>query len=201
MGINLGGLGFLTATPLEGMDAALAQVWAGAYSEEPRSMLEASISTGPAINRQIALNEFVIGRGPVPRLIELEIRVDDSVLTRYRSDGVIVSSPTGSTAYSLAAGGAIVCPNAEVFTITPICPHTLSNRSVIVNLDAEIQVRVLSPRIEIFLSADGQVQIPLAPGDAVRFRRSPLGIRLLRLAGSSFFETLRQKLNWSGSPV
>ena len=105
----------------------------------------------------------------------------------------------GSTAYSLAAGGAIVSPNAEVFTLTPICPHTLSNRSVIVNLNSVVQVKVLSQRVETVLSADGQVQTQLAAGDTVTIRRSQRTVRLVHLAGNSFFETLRQKLHWSGS--
>jgi NAD+ kinase len=134
-------------------------------------------------------------------LIELEVGVDDAVLTRYRCDGLIVSSPTGSTAYSLGAGGAIVSPNAEVFTLTPICPHTLSNRSVILNLNAVVQVKVLSQRVETVLSADGQIPTQLAAGDTVTVRRSERAVQLLRLAGSSFFETLRQKLHWSGSNV
>jgi len=135
----------------------------------------------------------------VPRLIELEVSVDDAMLTRYRGDGLIISSPTGSTAYSLAAGGAIVCPNAEVFTLTPICPHTLSNRSVIVSLDSVVEAKVLSPRVEAVLSADGQVQVQLAGGDKVIVRRSRRTVKLARLIGGSFFETLRQKLRWSGS--
>jgi NAD+ kinase len=127
--------------------------------------------------------------------------VDEAVLTRYRCDGLIVSSPTGSTAYSLAAGGAIVSPNAEVFTLTPICPHTLSNRSVIVSLNSVVQVKVISQRVETILSADGQEQTQLAAGDTVTIRRSQRTVRLVRLAGNSFFETLRHKLHWSGSTV
>jgi NAD+ kinase len=127
--------------------------------------------------------------------------VDNQVLTCYHCDGLIVSSPTGSTAYSLAAGGAVVCPTADVFTLTPICPHTLSNRSVIVSLNSVVQVRVMSHKLETILTADGQVQTPLAAGDVVTIRRSRRAVRLLHLAGSSFFDTLRQKLNWSGSHV
>jgi NAD+ kinase len=134
-------------------------------------------------------------------MIELEVRVDGEVLTRYRCDGLIVSSPTGSTAYSLSAGGAVVSPAAEVFALTPICPHTLSNRSVILSLDCNIQVKVLSEKLETVLTADGQVQTELAAGDVVTIRRSQHQIRLLHPANSSFFETLRRKLNWSGSNI
>jgi len=201
LGINVGGLGFLTAVSSEQLPGALASIWSADYIVEPRSLIEA---TGQAQNRPIqqsALNDFVISRGTVPRLIELEVSVDDAVLTRYRCDGLIVSSPTGSTAYSLAAGGAIVSPNAEIFALTPICPHTLSNRSVIVSLNSVVRARILSRRVETILSADGQVQTQLSAGDSVEIRRSQRCVRLLRLAGTSFFETLRQKLHWSGSNV
>lgn len=201
LGLNVGGLGFLTAASSEHLPQALGAVWAGDFTVESRSLIEADIHAHGKRAQQSALNDFVVSRGAVPRLIELEVRVDDAVLTRYRCDGLIISSPTGSTAYSLAAGGAVVCPTAEVFTLTPICPHTLSNRSVIVSLSSVVQVRVLSRRLEIILSADGQVQTELGAGDLVTVRRSGRAVNLVRLAGSSFFETLRQKLNWSGSTV
>ncbi|MGE3309372.1 MAG: NAD(+)/NADH kinase, partial [Limisphaerales bacterium] len=135
----------------------------------------------------------------VSRMIELEVAVDGEELTRYRCDGLIVSSPTGSTAYSLAAGGAIVSPSAQVFTLTPICPLTLSNRSVIVDLDSSVVVRVATGKLKTHLTADGQVAVDLRVGDEVTIRRAPEEVRLLRLGGSSFFRTLRQKLHWSGS--
>ncbi len=199
LGINVGGLGFLTAASSQDLAPALEDVWSGRFVVEPRSLIEATgESQGKAVH-QIALNDFVISRGTVPRLIELEVSVDDAVLTRYRGDGLILSSPTGSTAYSLAAGGAIVCPSAEVFALTPICPHTLSNRSVIVSLNSAVEVKILSPRVEAVLSADGQVQVHLGGGDRVSVRRSQRTVKLVRLIGGSFFETLRQKLHWSGS--
>jgi len=150
---------------------------------------------------ETALNDFVISRGAAPRLIDLEVTVNQEALTRYRCDGLIVCTPTGSTAYSLSAGGAVVSPTADVFTLTPICPHTLSNRSVVVGLDSTVRVKVLSRRVETVLTADGQKMIPLATDDLVTIQRSRHSIRLLHLAGSSFFETLRRKLNWSGSNV
>jgi NAD+ kinase len=149
--------------------------------------------------RQIALNDFVISRGLVSRLIELEVQVDDRVLTRYRCDGLIVSSPTGSTAYSLSAGGAVVFPDAEVLTITPICPHTLSNRSIIVSLDSVIRVKVVSVRPETTLTADGQGLGAIAAGDTVTLRRSRYEVRFVQLRDHSFAKTLRRKLHWSGS--
>lgn len=199
LGVNAGGLGFLTALPAGNLPKLLPHLWRNEFELESRPLIEAS---GEGLGRPVslvALNDLVISRGSAPRLIELDVKVNGEALTRYRCDGLIVCSPTGSTAYSLAAGGAIVSPTAQVLTLTPICPHTLSNRSVIVGLDSTIEVTVLSQKLEVFLSSDGQVQVPLGFGDRIRIRQSPHAIRLIRLPGTSFFATLRQKLNWSGS--
>jgi NAD+ kinase len=134
-------------------------------------------------------------------MIELDVAVDAQKLIRYRCDGLIVASPTGSTAYSLSAGGVIVSPEAEVFTLTPICPHALSNRSVIVSLNSIIEVRVLTEKLETILTADGQVQAELQVGDVISLRRSRQRVRLIRLPGTSFFDTLRRKFKWTGSNV
>jgi NAD+ kinase len=201
LGIKVGGLGFLTAVSSSRLPLALQKVWAGEFRVETRPLIEAIGSAQGKPVTQLALNDFVISRGTVSRMIELEVRVDGEVLICYRCDGLIISSPTGSTAYSLAAGGAIVSPNADVFAVTPICPHTLSNRSVIVSLGSTVQVRPVSKKLETLLTADGQVQTALSAGDVVAFRRSARSVRLLRLDGGSFFETLRQKLHWSGSTV
>ncbi len=201
LGINLGSLGFLTAVPSKQLAASLEKVMAGEFSIDSRPLMEATSHVMGRPLTQAALNDFVISRGAGSRMIELEVRVDDELLTRYRCDGLIVSSPTGSTAYSLSAGGAIVSPAAEVFTLTPICPHTLSNRSVIVSLNSTITVRALAPRPETLLAADGQVETKLNEGDEVIIKRSNRELRLLKLKHQSFFRTLRQKLNWSGSNV
>lgn len=201
IGINAGALGFLTDVQAHQLPLALKQIWAGEAVLEPRSLIEATGRRAGEIYHETALNDFVISRAAAPRLVELEVTIDGMTLTRYRCDGLIVCTPTGSTAYSLSAGGAIVSPTADVFTLTPICPHTLSNRSVIVGLDATIQVKVLSQRVETQLTADGQKMIPLSFGEVVTIRRSQRSIRLLHLAGSTFFDTLRRKLNWSGSSV
>ena len=201
LGINIGGLGFLTAAPGAQLDEALDLVFRDEYELDIRDLIRAEgTASGHPIN-QLALNDFVISRGADARLIELEVKVDGETLTRYRSDGLVICTPTGSTAYSLAAGGAVVSPNAQALTITPVCPHTLSNRSVIVNMDSIIEVTNLSERLEVFLSADGQVQLPLTTNDIVHIRCAGEKIRLVRLPGSSFFNTLRKKLNWSGSSI
>ncbi|HEY1170201.1 MAG TPA: NAD(+)/NADH kinase [Verrucomicrobiae bacterium] len=201
LGINVGSLGFLTAVSSKNVKEAFTMVWAGEFDLDPRWLVEAHGEIEGKEFVQCALNDFVISRGAASRMIELEVRVDDEMLTRYRCDGLILSSSTGSTAYSLSAGGAIVSPAAEVFTITPICPHTLSNRSVILSLRSIISVRVLNEKPETLIAADGQVEMPLKAGDLIVFRRSRHRFNLVRLKGSSFFKTLRQKLSWSGSNV
>lgn len=201
LGVNLGGLGFLTAISAGQLAKELLSVWQGKFTIETRPLIEVGGSLSGRPVAIAALNDFVVSRGAGSRLIELEVTVDGEELTRYRCDGLIVSSPTGSTAYSLAAGGAIVSPRAEVFTITPICPHTLSNRSVVVSLHSTIGIRAPSGKIETLLSADGEVVAPLVAGESVAIRRSARSVRLVHLPGDSFFRTLRLKLNWSGSNV
>jgi len=138
------------------------------------------------------LNDIVVSRGISPRLIELDVKVNGDPLTRYRCDGLIVSSPTGSTAYSLAAGGAVAFPTADVMALTPICPHTLSNRSLIVPLSATIEITIVSGKPATILSADGQVVSELTATDKIIVRRSARAVHLMQLSGSSFCSTLRQ---------
>jgi NAD+ kinase len=201
LGVNTGHLGFLTGVPGSKLAEVIQKVIAGKFTCEERALLEATVQCGSSQMTQIALNDFVIGRGLTSRLIELEVKVNDELLTRYRCDGFVASSPTGSTAYSLAAGGAIVSPDAEVLILTPICPHTLSIRPVVVNLDATVQVKLMSSRLIATLAADGQQQTELSSGDSVTIRRSSRTARLLRPDGTSFFETLRHKFGWSGSNI
>jgi len=201
LGVNVGGLGFLTATSSATLPRAIQQLLQGRYHVEKRSTIEARFGKATAPVREIALNDFVISRGATSRLIELEVAVDGRSLTRYRCDGLIVSSPTGSTAYSLAAGGAIVTPNSQVITLTPICPHTLSNRSLIISHRSTVAVTVLNEKPETILTADGQVQYPLTAGQVIRIGNGSNSVQLVRLDGGSFFDTLRRKLQWSGSNV
>jgi NAD+ kinase len=201
LGINMGRLGFLTAVSSRHLAPALEKVWHGDFVVETRPLIEA---TGDSQGRPIrlsALNDIVITRGAVSRLIELEVSVNGKALTCYRGDGLIVSSPTGSTAYSLSAGGPIISPSAEVFAITPICAHALSNRAVIVGLDSVVCVKLLSKEMQTIVTADGQIQAALTAGQTVRIRRSRNLARLLHPGESSFFDTVRQKLHWRGSSV
>ena len=199
LGINIGALGFLTDVTSSELPNALKRLWKGDFTVESRALIEASSETLDRRFRSIALNEFVISRRMVSRLIELEVSVDGQKLTRYRGDGLIVSSPTGTTAYSLGAGGPVVYPTAEVLTLIPICAQALSSQPVIVNLNATVSVKVISHQPQTILSADGQSESQLNAGDVVTIRRSRNSARLAHLTGSSFFETLRCKLNWSGS--
>ncbi len=201
LGVNIGGLGFLTAVPSANLAQALKLVWNGKFTFESRSLVQATGSCKGHWIDCMALNDIVIGRGIATRLIELEVSVNGDLLTRYRCDGLIVSSPTGSTAYSLAAGGAVVFPTAEVFVITPICAHTLSNRPLILPLTATVEVKVLSPKPATMLSADGEVVSDLATGDTITICRGRRTVRLMHLAGSSFCETLRSKLHWRGASL
>lgn len=199
LGINLGGLGFLTGVTSTHLPRALQHVWKGLFTFELRTLIEAHAQCRGKIVQQTALNDLVISRGTASRLIELHVSVDDEALTRYRCDGLIISSPTGSTAYSLAAGGAVVFPTAEVLQLTPICPHTLSNRSMILPLASRICVNVINSKPSTLLSADGQLVTELSGGDRITICRCRRPVRLLHLEGSSFFETLRVKLHWRGA--
>ena len=199
LGINIGGLGFLTAVSSANLQRALQRVWKGEFKFESRALLEARALCGGKNLVQTALNDLVISRGIASRLIELHVSVDGEALTRYRCDGLIVSSPTGSTAYSLAAGGSVVFPTAEVFQVTPICPHTLSNRSLILPLDSTIRIKIINRKPATILSADGQVVVELCAGDEIKIRRGKQAVRIMHLEGSSFFESLRVKLHWRGA--
>ena len=201
LGVNIGGLGFLTGVPSDELASALKRVWKGEFTFERRILIQATGRCKARLIDQSALNDLVISRGIASRLIELEVRIDEDPLTSYRCDGLIVSSPTGSTAYSLAAGGAVVFPTADVLEITPICPHTLSNRSLILPMTSKIEVKVISPKPATILSADGQVVSELSTGDTLTIRRSRRSVRLMHLAGSSFCDTLRHKLHWRGASL
>jgi NAD+ kinase len=199
LGVNIGGLGFLTAVPSDEMTRALARVWRGEFKYESRVLIEVGGRCQGRRVHETALNDIVVSRGGISRLIKLDVSVDGEPVTRYHGDGLIISSPTGSTAYSLAAGGAIVLPTAEVFALTPICPHTLSNRPLILPLASTIRVKAISSPPATILSADGQFIAELGAGDEVTIRRSRGTVRLMHLADSSFLEALRRKLHWRGA--
>jgi NAD+ kinase len=199
LGVNIGGLGFLTAVPSDEMTRALARVWRSEFKYESRVLIEVGGRCQGRRIHETALNDIVVSRGAISRLIKLDVSVDGELVARYHGDGLIISSPTGSTAYSLAAGGPIVLPTAEVFALTPICPHTLSNRPLILPLTSTIRVKAISSPPATFLSADGQFVAELVADDEVMIRRSRDAVRLMHLADSSFLKALRRKLHWRGA--
>jgi len=155
LGVNIGGLGFLTGVPSDELSGALKCIWNGEFRYESRALIEASGRCNGKNILETGLNDIVVSRGAVSRLIGLDVSVDGELITRYRCDGLIISSPTGSTAYSLSAGGAVVLPTAEVFAMTPICPHALSNRSIILPLSSKIRVKAMSPLPSTIVSVQG----------------------------------------------
>lgn len=210
LSVNLGTLGFLTTILQKDLAAAIEKLQRGQYRVVERVMLEADVVRGgKVLSRHRALNDVVITRGAFSRLVRIEVTVDGELLTTYTCDGLIVSTPTGSTAYSLSAGGPIISLNAPAFVITPICPHTLSNRSVIVGQESRIRATLLpqpvragsKEQIRCVVTVDGQEAVHLRPLEAVEARCSPHRFRMIALPGHSYFEVLRHKLNWSGSNI
>jgi NAD+ kinase len=195
--INMGSLGFLTSFTLEEMYPALEGIFAGRISTSERVMLEVELErNGSVIERQSVLNDAVINKGALARMIDLKLKIDDDFVCRYRADGLIVTTPTGSTAYSLSAGGPIVHPSVEAWLITPICPHTLSDRPVVVRDSSLIEVS-LSPESEsVFLTLDGQTGIPMKANDRVVMKRAAERLKLIQPQKKSYYEILRNKLKW-----
>jgi NAD+ kinase len=200
LGVNLGSLGFLTEIHRTELYPTLVQVLAGRFSLEQRRLLDVAVrragnDNGPSYR---VLNDAVVTKGALARIIELTIRVDGNVVARYRSDGLIISTPTGSTAYNLSAGGPILHPLLPVAVLTPICPHTLSLRPMVVPDGAAIEVTLETEREEVYLTLDGQEGTSLGSGDTVRATRSRAKVRLVKTGGRSFYDALRGKLRWGG---
>ena len=201
-GINLGTLGFLTCLGPADYRQAVQCIVNGSYLLSPRSLLYVEIvRAGKVAEHHLGLNDAVISRGALSRLIRLETRVNGALLTEYNADGLIVSTPTGSTAYSLSAGGPLLTPDSNVFAITPICPHTLTNRSVIIADTASVEVRLKPNQDDIFLTVDGQRAITMDCADTVRIRRAGQTVALAMLPDLPFFELARRKLKWSGNSL
>jgi NAD+ kinase len=195
--INMGSLGFLTSFKLEELYPALEEILAQRFSISERVMLRVELDRhGEVIEGQSVVNEAVINKGALARMIELELLIDNDFVCRYRSDGLIVASPTGSTAYSLSAGGPIVHPTVESFVITPICPHTLSDRPLVVRDSCRIELRLGSNAESVFLTLDGQKGIVLETTDRVRIFRAQEVLKLIQPPKKSYFEILRNKLKW-----
>jgi len=200
LGVNFGSLGFLTEITLPELYDALGAALAGRATIESRTMLAArTLRANAPFADHIVLNDIVITKAALSRIIEMEVKVADERVTRVRADGLIIASPTGSTAYNLAAGGPIVHPAVDAMVLTPIAPHTLTNRPVVIAGDSEVHVRpIMDDHDEVFVTFDGQSGFPLQPGDQVTVRRAPRPIRIVRSARRSYFDVLREKLKWGG---
>ena len=195
--INMGSLGFLTSFTLDELYPALEDALGGRFSVSERVMLYVELERGgKVIETQRVLNEAVVNKGALARMIELELSIDGDFVCRYRADGLIVASPTGSTAYSLSAGGPIVHPGVESFIITPICAHMLSDRPLVVRDSSSIQMKLSGNTESVFLTLDGQRGIPLQATDIVRISRSKELLKLIQPPRKSYFEILRNKLKW-----
>lgn len=200
--LNTGRLGFLTTAAENQIDDFLRVLALGTFALSPRSLLEVTYTTraGTTVTAT-ALNEATLTRGRQPRMILVEARIDGELLNRYRGDGLIVSTPTGSTAYSLSAGGPLVSPKAGVFVVTPICSHTLSDLAVVVGDSAQIELFPLGEADETLLTLDGDGSVAVPIGVPIRLRRAPYDLPLVHLPGHNFFRLVQTKLGWSGSTV
>ncbi len=197
MGINLGSLGFLTEVKQDEIERALEAIDAGRGSVTSRAMLHCQLRrASKCIANYEALNDVVISQSALARITDIDVFVNGVFVSNYKADGLIVSTPTGSTAYSLAAGGPVLSPDVPAFVITPVASHALTNRSLVVQDTAVIEVRMKISREAAFLTIDGQPGMMLADGDVVQCRKSMMQVKLLKLPERSFFDVLRTKLKW-----
>jgi NAD+ kinase len=197
LGVNLGTLGFLTEVGRADLYPALLDLLAGDYRVEERALLDVRLARAGGGGRSWRVfNDAVITKSALARIVDLTYRIDGNLLAACRSDGLIISTPTGSTAYNLSAGGPIVDPQLPVVVLTPICPHTLTLRPVVVPDSSVIEVTLETPREEVFLTLDGQEGAPMDQGDRVRVRRSDTTVQLVKITERGFFDGLRDKLHW-----
>ena len=202
LGVNLGGLGFLTEITLEELYRVLERIIQGDFVTDERVVLNAAvIRRGERMAEFTVLNDAVINKGALARIIDLETAINGEYLTTFKSDGLIISTPTGSTAYNLSAGGPIIYPSLHSIIITPICPHTMTNRPIIVPDEATITVTLCSADQEVFLTLDGQVGFKMELRDRVEVKKGEGFVRLIKSPARSYFEVLRQKLMWGADIV
>jgi NAD+ kinase len=201
-GINIGALGFLTCSNSGAYAEAVECIAAGKMIFSERTLLEVAVKVpGGETNTMTGLNDVVLSRGEVSRLIRLKTSVNGEALTEFNADGLIVATPTGSTAYSLSAGGPILAPESGAFVITPICPHVLTNRSIIVGENAVIEIVVSEREYPVFLTVDGREPLRIQTETVVEIKKSGRILPLASMPGVSFFGVVRQKLKWSGSNI
>jgi NAD+ kinase len=201
-GINLGSLGFLTTVGATEHSLAAKAIIARDFTVSERTLLGVEIlRDGRVAATRVALNDAVMTRGELSRLIRLSVRIGNSDVTEYNADGLIVATPTGSTAYSLSAGGPIVAPDSGAFVVNPICPHVLTNRALIVSDESAIEITPAPDQVGIFLTLDGQTAQRIEVNETVRITKAPYRLPIASLPGVSYFDVLRQKLKWSGAAV
>lgn len=197
LAVNLGGLGFLTAITVEDLFPELERALSGSHRVSRRKMMQVALMRDQTVVGQYqALNDVVIAKSNIARIVDLEAYAGDSFVCAYKADGLIIATPTGSTAYSLSAGGPIIYPTVNAFCLTPICPHTLTNRPLIVPADIPIRVVSRAGEETTYLTVDGQVGSPLETGDVVECRMADFDVLLIRPPHKTFFDVLRQKLKW-----
>jgi NAD+ kinase len=198
LAVNLGGLGFLTSVTLDELYPLLDAALGGNYQTSDRMMLDAEIMrNGQPVERQCALNDCVANKAALARMLDFDVFVDRNHVGRYRADGLIIATPTGSTAYSLAAGGPILDPDLNAFLITPICPHMLTNRPLVIPDAARIDLDFTAAEEPIYVTLDGQIGFELGPRDHVTITKSSSRVALVRPPSKTYFEVLRNKLRWS----
>jgi NAD+ kinase len=202
LGVNLGRLGFLTSCQSGDFDAALRNLASGDYVAQPRMALSARAidPAGQARKQWRALNDFVLHKGGFARVVRLNVFVDDESIGTYAADGIVICTPTGSTAYSLSAGGPVVVPTLESIVITPISPHTLAVRSLVIPADAEVTIEAEDSPTELLVTVDGQVGTSFVNGEKLKVRKADNPVRIVRFPGATFFERMRVKLGWGGLP-
>jgi len=199
LGVNLGNLGFLTEINRSELYPAMVQVLAGRFKTEERSLFDVELQrNGSGSMRFRVLNDAVINKSALARIIELTLRIDGHLVASFRADGLIISTPTGSTAYNLSAGGPILSPLLPVAVLTPICPHALSLRPIVVPDTGAIEITLETQREEVYLTLDGQEGTTIGYRDVVRISRSPAKIRLAKVGQRGFYDSLRGKLRWGG---
>ncbi len=197
LGVNLGGLGFITEVQRTDVRDAIEAILSGQSAVEERLMLAARVHRhGEKISEYTALNDVVINKGALARIIEMETLIDGMHVTSFRADGLIAATPTGSTAYNLSAGGPILYPTMDCVILTPICPHTLTNRPIVLPDDVRIEITLKSPAEDVFLTLDGQVGFSLRQGDIIVIEKSPFKTRLLIPHERNYFQVLTKKLKW-----